>query len=237
MQINPLVVSLMQGLQYAFSAMDQWQDLVIAGFPSPEAFGGAADFLTAKNMSHLRSLEVGDRCLDSAALTPLLDHISKNAIFLSHMTLLVPHAISFFLQPQSHHVLSAVMTLIVDGRGISEPVPILPLLVHLRILEVSHLLLPNYDSSTRLPFLSTLKQLMMRAVLIHWMAGREFRCIEDCTIIHAISQQSIQQRIDLPCCRTLTYEGHPISTLQHFYAPQVKQVVLNSYDTNRRRVQ
>jgi hypothetical protein len=225
------------GLQYAFSAMDRWQDLVIAGFPPPEAFGYAVDFLTAKNMSHLRSLEVGDRCPDSAALTPLLDHISKTAILLSHMTLLVPHAISFFLQPQRHHVLSAVTTLIVDGRGISEPVPILPLLVHLQILEVSHLPLPNYDASTSLPVLSTLKQLTLRAVPIHWMAGREFRCIEDCTIIHAIGQQSIQQRIDLPCCRTLTYEGHPISTLQHFHAPQVKKILLNSYDTNRRRVQ
>jgi hypothetical protein len=144
----------------------------------------------------------------------------------------------FFLQPQRHHVLSAVTTLIVDGRGISEPpVPILPLLVHLQILEVSHLPLPSYDASTSLPFLSTLKQLKLRAVPIHWMAGREFRCIEDCTIIHAIGQQSIQERIDLPSCRTLTYEGHPISTLQYFHAPQVKQIVLNSYDTRRRRVQ
>jgi hypothetical protein len=225
------------GLQYAFSAMDRWQDLVIAGFPTPETLGGAADFLSTKHMSHLRSLEVGERCLDSAALTPLLDRISKTAILLSHMSLLVPHAISFFLQPERHHVLSGVTILIVDGRGISEPVPILPLLVHLQILDISHLPLPNYDASTSLPFLSTLKQLKLRAVPIHWMGGREFRCTEDCTIIHAIGQQSIQQRIDLPCCRTLTYEGHPISTLQHFHAPRVKQIVLNSYDTNGRRVQ
>jgi hypothetical protein len=160
------------GLQYAFSAMDQWQDLVIAGCPPPETFGGAVEFLTAKHMTHLRSLEVGDRCLDSPALTHLLDHISKTAILFSHLTLLVPHAISFILQPQRHHVLSAVTTLIIDGRGISEPVPILPLLVHLLILKVSHLPLPSYDASTSLPFLSTLKRLKLRAVPIHWMAGR-----------------------------------------------------------------
>jgi hypothetical protein len=225
------------GLQYAFSVMDQWQDLVIDGFPPLKAFGGAVDFLTAKPMTHLRSLEVGDRCRDSAALTPLLDHISKPPILLSCMTLLVPHAISFFLQPQRHHVLSSVTTLIVDGRGISEPVPILPLLVNRQILEISHLLLPSYDPSTSLPFYSTLKQLKLRAVPIDWMAGREFMCIEDCTIIHAIDQRDIQQRIDLPSCRTLTYEGHPITTLQYFHAPQVKQIVLNSYDTNGWRVQ
>jgi hypothetical protein len=69
------------GLQYAFSAMDRWQDLVIAEFPPPEAFGGAVDFLTAKNMSHLRSLEVGDRCLDSAALTPCDEVTPASPIF------------------------------------------------------------------------------------------------------------------------------------------------------------
>jgi hypothetical protein len=68
------------GLKYAFRAIEWWQDLVITGFPPPEAFGGAVDFLTAKRMSHLRSLEVGDRCLDSAALAHLLDHIAKTAI-------------------------------------------------------------------------------------------------------------------------------------------------------------
>jgi hypothetical protein len=225
------------GLQYAFSAMDWWWEVVIAGFPTPEVFASAVDFLTAKPMSLLRSLEVGDQCLDSTALTHLLDHISTTVILLAHMTLLAPHATSFFLHPQRHHVLSAVTTLIVDGRGISEPVLILPLLVHLQILDISHLLLPSNDASTSLPFLSTLKQLKLRAVPIHWMAGREFRCIDDCTIIHAIGQQSIQQRIDLPCCRSLTFEGHPISTLQCFHAPQVKRIVLNSYDTNGGRVQ
>jgi hypothetical protein len=225
------------GLQHAFSAMDRWQELVIDGFPTPEAFCCPLDFVIAKPMGHLRSLAVGDRCLDSAALTNLLGHISKTAMLLSCMTLLVPHAISFFLQPQWHHVLSAVTTLIVDGRGISEPVPILPLLVRLQILEVSHLLLPSHDASASLAFLSTLKQLKLRAVQIDWMAGRKFKCIEDCTIIHAIGQWNIQQRIDLPSCRTLTYEGHPISILQYFHAPQVKQLVLNSYDTKGRRVQ
>jgi hypothetical protein len=224
------------GLQYAFRAMDRWREVVVAAFPTPEVFASAMDFLTAKPMGYVRSLEVGDRCLDSAALTHLLDHISKTAILLSHMTLLVPHAISLFLQPQRHHVLSAVTTLIVDGRGISEPVPILPLLAHLQMLEVSHLPLPSYDPNTSLPFLSTLKQLKLRAVPIHWMAGRVFRSIEDCTIIHAIGERSIQERIDLPSCKTLTYEGHPISTLQYFHTPQVKKIVLHSYDTKGRRV-
>jgi hypothetical protein len=145
------------GLQYAFGTMDQWQDLVIDGFPTLEAICGAVDIVIAKPMGHLRSLEVGERCMDSAALTDLLSHISKTAMLLSRMVLLVPHAISFFLQPQRHHVLSAVTTLIVDGRGISEPVPILPFLVHLQILEISHFPLPSYGASTDLPLLSTLK--------------------------------------------------------------------------------
>jgi hypothetical protein len=69
------------------------------------------------------------------------------------------------------------------------------------------------------------------------MVAREFKCLEDCTIIHAVGQRRFQHKIDLPCCRTLTYEGHPISTLQYFHAPKVQHIALNSYDTRRKRVQ
>ena len=41
----------------------------------------------------------------------------------------------------------------------------------------------------------------------------------------------------MPCCKTLAYQGHPISTLQHLHTPQAKQLVLNTHDTKRKRVQ
>jgi hypothetical protein len=225
------------GLQYAFKSVDRWQDLVITSFTTAAVFDGAVDFQTAKPMGHLKSLEVGYRCQDSATLTLLLDHISKTAVLLSHMSLLGATAVFSFLQPQRHRVLNLVTTLIVDGKDISRPVPILHLLVRLQTLEASHLPLPNYDVRTILPFLSTLRTLKLRAVPIQWMEGRTFKRLEDCTIVHAIGQGGIQQRINLPCCRALIYQGHPMITLQHFNAPQVKEMVLNSHDTRRERVQ
>ena len=225
------------GLQYAFKTVDRWQHLVIASFPTPEVFGCAVEALTAKPMGHMKSLEVGLRCQDSAALNLLLDHISKTAVLLSHMTLLSISANFFFLQPERHHVLNSLTTLIVDGKDISQPVSILPFLVHLQIFDASRLPLPHYDASTILPFLSTLRKLRLRATPIQWMAGREFKCLEDCAIVYVIGQGEIRHRINLPCCRTLTYQGHPFSTLQHFHAPRVKEIVVNSHDNKWKRAQ
>ena len=225
------------GLEYAFKSVNRWQHLVVASFPTPEVLGDAVVVRTAKPMDSLKSLEVGHRCHDSATLSLLLDHISKTAVHLSHMTLLGVSAIFSFLQPERHRVLNSVTTLIIDGKEISQPVPILPLLVHLQTFDASRLPLPNYDPNTSLPFLSTLRKLRLRATPIQWMEGREFIYLEDCTIVHAIGQGGIQHRINLPCCRALTYQGHPLSTLQHFHAPQVKEMVLSSHDNMWRRAQ
>jgi hypothetical protein len=233
---NPSSDSAYAGLYYALCNSDRWQDLVIASTPTPEVFGSAIDTQKAKPMYCLTSLKLGEKCLNSATLTHLLDYISETAVHLSHICLLGSYAVSCFLQPQRHHILNSITTLIVDGRGISQPVSILPLLIHLRVFEASHLPLPNYCASTTLMFLSTLKEIKLRAVPIQWMDGREFKCLEDCTIIHAIGQRRIQNEIDLPCCRSLTYQGHPMSTLQHFHAPQIKKLVLKSHDTRRERV-
>ena len=225
------------GLQYALRSIYRWQSLVIASSLTHETFGEAVDFQTAKPFEHLTSIELGQRCQDSSTLTRLLNHVSETAIILSDMSLLSPCAITFFLQPSGSLVLNILTTLVIDGKGISEPVSILPLLGNLQVLNASNLLLPNYNTSTNLPFLSTLKQLKLRGVPIQWMAGREFKCLEDCTIIYALSQELIQLRIDLPCCRTLAYQGYPISTLQHFHTPQVNKMVLDTHDTKRKRVQ
>ena len=225
------------GLQYALRSIDRWQILVIASSPTPEAFGEMVDFQAAKSFEHLVSLDLGQRCKDSATLSHLLDHISNTAIILSNMSVHGPCAISMLLQPHMSHVLNMITSLVIDGEGISEPVSILPLLGNLRVFDASNLPLPNYDTSTNLTFLSTLKQLKLRGVPIQWMAGREFKCLDDCTIIHVLGQELIQLRIDLPCCRTLAYQGYPISTLQHFHTPQVKKMVLDTQDTKRKRVQ
>ena len=225
------------GLQHAFGSVDRWQNLVITSSPTPEAFGDAVDFRTVKPFERLTSLELGQRCQDSATLTHLLDHISKTAIILSDMSLCSPCAIASFLQPPRGVVLSMITTLVIDGKGISEPISILPFLGNLQIFEATSLPILPYETDTSLPFLSTLRQLKLRGVRLQWMAGREFKCLEDCTIIHALGQEEIQLGINMPGCKTLTYQGHPISTLQYFHTPQAKELVLHTHDTKRKRVQ
>ena len=226
------------GLQYALKSIDRWQSLVIASSPTPEAFGETVNFQAAKSFEYLVSLDLGQRCEHSATLSHLLDHVSKTAIILSNISVCGPCAITLCLQPSMSLVLSMITTLIIDGEAISEPVSILPLLANLQVFDATNLPLPTYaDTSTNLPFLSTLKQLKLKGVPIQWMAGREFKCLEICTIIHVLGQELIQLRIDLPCCRTLEYQGYPISTLQHFHTPQVKKMVLDTHDTKKKRVQ
>ena len=217
--------------------MDRWRSIVVASSLTPEAFGEAVNFQTAKQFEHLTTLELGQRCQGSATLACLLDHISKTAIILSHMRLLTPCAATLFVQPSRSLVLSSLTTLVIDFKGISEPVSILPLLGNLQVFEATNLPLPNYATTISLPFLLTLKQLMLRAVPIQWMAGREFKCLEECTIIHALGQKQIQLGINMPCCRALVYQGHPVSTLQHFHTPQARKMVLSTHDTRRKRVQ
>ena len=212
------------GLQYALRSIHRWQTLVIASSPTPAAFGETVDFQAAKPFEHLGSLDLGQRCEDSATLSHLLDHISKTAIILSNMSVRSPYAIALLLQPHISPVLGMITTLVIDGEAISEPVSILPLLGNLQVFEATNLPLPNYDTSTNLPFLSTLKQLKLRGVSIQWMTGREFKHLDGCIIIHVLGQELIQLRIDLPCCRTLAYQGYPISTLMHFHTPQVKKM-------------
>ena len=225
------------GLQHALRSIDRWQNLVLASCPTPEAFGEAVDFRSAKPFEHLTFLELGQGCQDSVTLTHLLDHISKTAINLSDMSLCCPCAITSFLLPPRSYVLSMMTTLVIDGKGISEPISILPFLGNLQIFEATHLPILPYDIDTSLPFLSTLRQLKLRGVPIQWMAGREFKYLEDCAIIHALGQEGIQLGISMPCCRTLAYQGYPISTLQHFHTPHMKKLLLNTHDTKRNRVQ
>ena len=175
------------GLQYALRSVDRWRNLVIASSPTP---GEAVDFRTAKRFEHLTSLELGQRCEDLATLTHLLDHIFKTAIILSEMSLCSPCAITSFLLPPRSFVLSMMTTLVIDGKGISEPISILPLLGNLQIFEAINLLILPYDTDTDVPFLSTLRQLKLRGVPLQWMAGREFKCLEDCTIIHDLKSMT-----------------------------------------------
>ena len=163
------------GLQYALRSVDRWKNLVIASFPTPEAFGEAANFQTVKPFEHLTSLELGQRCQESAILTHLLDHISKTAVILSNMSLRSPCSIASFLQPPRSFVLSMITTLVVDGKGISEPISILPLLGNLQIFEATNLSILPYDTDTSLPLLSTLRQLNLRGVPLQWMAHDGWR--------------------------------------------------------------
>ena len=57
------------------------------------------------------------------------------------------------------------------------------LLPGFRYFEADRLPLPLYELNTNLPLLDTLQKLKLRAFSVHWVAGRRFLCLEECTIL------------------------------------------------------
>ena len=219
----------------ALTCTDQWHELTISSFP-PEYLASQLGFQTACRMNVLRGLHVAAGCVDSLSFTHLLDLIPTEAP-LSELRLYPSFATTHFLQSNWFPVLKNLRVLIVNGRGIQEPFSLLPAFTQLQIFEADHLPLPWYEPNINLPLLCTLQKLQIRASSVQWMAGREFRCLEECVILFPRHWMTVQQHgVQLPSCRKLTYHCYPMTTVQYLHAPQMKLLGLGSNDCKERRV-
>jgi hypothetical protein len=134
-------------------------------------------------------------------------------------------------------VLKNLSVLIVNGRDIHEPFELLPAFTQLHTFEADHLPLPLYELNTNLPLICTLRKLRLRASSVQWMAGRQFVCLEECAILLPRYWEAVQQHeVELPSCRKLAYHGIPMTTVQHFHAPQMRAMDLRSHDCKKNRV-
>jgi len=222
-------------LQAVLTSTGQWHNLTVSSF-LPEDFADQLDFHVAKPMNMLKALHVAAECVHTAPFTCLLDLVPPEAS-LSELGLSSAFASAYFLQPQWFPVLQNLTVFIVNGRDVHDTFELLPTFTQLQILEVDHLSLPSYEASANLPLLRTLQRLQVRASSIQWMAGREFPCLVECSILLPHHWRAVQQhRVQLPSCRKLTYHGYPMITIQYFHALQLKAIGLGSPDCNQRRV-
>jgi len=100
-----------------------------------------------------------------------------------------------------------------------------------------HARLPFYEPNTNLPLLCTLRKLQLRACSVQWMAGRQFPCLEECSILLPRHWEVIQQYgVQLPFCTKLAYHGYPMTTAQYFHVPEMRAMHLRSHDCNEQRV-
>ena len=219
----------------ALTCTDQWYELTISSFP-PENLAIQLGFQTASPMNVLTVLNVAPGCVLSPSFIHLLNLIPIEAP-LSELRLYPSFAGTHFLQSNWFPVLKNLTVLIVNGRGIHEPFSLLPAFTQLQIFEADHLPLPWYEPKVNLPLLCTLQKLQIRASSVQWMAGREFPCLEECTILLPRSWVAVQQHgVQLPSCRKLTYHGYPMTTVQYLHAPQLEVMGLGSNDCKEQRI-
>ena len=222
-------------LQNSLTSTDQWHELTISSFPS-EDLASQLGIHVASPMNVLRVLHMATGCVHSPSLSHMLNLIPTEAP-LSGLRLHPPFASTHFLQPHWFPVLKNLTVLIVNGRDIDEPFELLPTFTQLQTFEADRLRLPFYEPNTSLPLLSTLQKLHLRACSVQWMAGREFSCLEECSILLPRHWEVIQQHeVQLPSCKKLTYHGHPMTTARYFHVPEVRAMELKSHDCNEQRV-
>ena len=222
-------------LQNALTSTGQWNELTISSFPAEDA-ASLLGIQVSSPMNVLKVLHVAAGCVNSPSFTHLLNLVPVEAP-LCELRIRAPFASTHFLQPIWFPVLQNLTVLIVSGRDIDEPFQLLHTFTQLQIFEADRLHLPLYESNTNLPLLSTLRKLELRACSVQWMAGRQFPCLEECAILLPRHWEVIREyEVQLPSCEKLTYHGHPMTTAQHFLAPNIRAMVLKSDDRNEQRV-
>ena len=222
-------------LKGALSTTNQWHELTISSFP-PENSASQLGIRVASQMKVLKVLHVEAGCVYSPSFAHLLSLVPTGAP-LSELSLRPSFASTHFLQPHWFPVLQNLTALIVNGRDMHRPFELLPTFSQLQIFEADNFPLPFYGSNSNLPLLRTLQKLRLRASSVQWMAGRVFPCLEECVILLPHHWQAVQQLgVQLPTCGKLTYDGYPMSTVQYFYIPQMREMELRSHDCKEQRV-
>ena len=222
-------------LQDALASTAKWHELTISSFPV-EDLTDHLDLHAANPMNLLKSLHVAAGCRSSDSLTELLDLVPAHGSSLSELRLFPSFVTAHFLQPHWLPALQNLTVLIVNGRDIHEPFHLLPAFTQLHVFEADCLPLPWYGPSVDLPLLHTLQRLLLRASSVQWMAGRQFLSLEECAILLPHHSSAVQQfRVELPCCKILTYHGYPMTIAQYFHAPQMKVLGLGSHDDDKQR--
>ena len=232
---HPSEAPMFVALQNTLTSTGQWHELTISSFP-PENLASQLDVQVASPMNVLKVLHVAVECMDSPSLSHLLNLVPTGAP-LTELRLHPAFASTPFLQAAWFPVLRKLTVLIVNGRDMRGQFELLPTFTQLQIFEANHLLIPFYSPNTNLPLLSTLRKLQLRACSIQWMAGRHFACLEECAILLPRDWVEIQlHEVQFPSCKKLTYQGHPMTTAQHFCVPELRAMGLISHDCNEQRV-
>jgi hypothetical protein len=225
----------------AIEASSRWRSFVVGTIPAqadlPEHLVNyGLQRSSGAVMSRLRIFKTKSTCETS----PLLDHILRilgttAGEELTTVEIKSANVISF-LVPTHSSIFHSVKVLSLDTPGLPNPVDLLPHLHQLETLTASHLSLPIYHNDVNLPFVRTLRHLMLRRVSIQWMRGRTFDILESCTLLFPLHRHVLHTfRATLPNCKRLTFEGYPLNILEGISAHNISRLSVMFSCSNKLR--
>jgi hypothetical protein len=224
------------GLQEVIRSASSWHKVVILSFPSGnDSYASQFTPNSGADLPNLKSVEVSGHCQQSEGLELLLDWIGTGGrLELHELKLQSPFASRIFLAKDLSSIHHRLTTFIVNGQQLGEPVDILPHFNTLELLHARHLPLPDYETTTHLPLVQTLRHLHLEATSIQWIGGREFGRLERCVITLPQRHQSFEP-VGLPVCKDLAFDGHPLQTLGLIRVSSVEKMLIRSNDTDEGR--
>ena len=217
---------LQPSLAMACNKASQWKTLTIASLPQDEP-----DALLSIQLQPMKQLK--QLIITESVLSPLLRSLLQNVATVAEGTLTSMEihcfpAVQYLLQPAHSSIYCSLTTFIAKVPKVNQPVDLLPHFMQLEVLELTNLLLAITDSGTPLPLSDTLHHLYLKSVPIHWMGGRVFSQLDNCTIIAPLTGPSPHHDVQLPACTTLHFENWDTSPIGQFFAPVLDHMTGNS---------
>jgi hypothetical protein len=218
-------------LAIAAMSAPQWETLIITSLPQSEhAVQYIHGLLSTKlsPMNQLRHLRVM-RSVSSPLLSPLLQNAATAAVgSLASMEIHSLPAILNLVQPSHASILGSITTFKAHLPEVGHPVDLLPHFSQLKVLELTNLLLPIYQSNNLL-LVRTLHHLYLRAVSIQWMGGQVFPNLESCTIIAPpMMTHPLILDVTMPACITFHIGNNDIVPIRKFQVPNIGSLVVKS---------
>ena len=211
----------------AIQATSQWRTFVIETFPShadlPEQIvNHRLQQCSDAALSRLRTFKINSAC----EMSPLLDRLLRilGTTASGELTTVEIHSGSVvsFLIPAYSSIFHSLKSLYIDAPRLDSPVDLLPHLHQLEGLTLVRLSLPIYDNDVNLPFVHTLRHVVLKYVSIQWMSGRIFYALESCTIFLPLRQPLLYEfSTTLPNCNYLVFCGYPLDKLSGISAPNL----------------
>ena len=227
-----------KGMHSAMQTMSRWRTLTLAGFPAQldiDMVTERGNLMTTLAMPQLQALRITRDCEMSDPFAFLLKTVANTSTHrLADVDITSTDALMFFSNPVYHSFFRHLKRFKVDGRGMKDPIDILPSFESLEVLEAYGLRLPAYNDNVDLPIVRKLKRISCKSSSVEWMSARTFPVLEEYTLIRPIMTCNSNVRPRLSRCTRFTYEDRSIEQVSKFRLPKLDKMVIRNGAWNKR---